>query len=236
MSDPIISVIIQTYKRPENLGEQIEKLQNQSIQPTEIIISHIENDLTDEFNFGGYQTVRFSHDPGFRSKFITASTVRTDCDFIAIFDDDNMPGSKALENFYESYQEQPGLYGSLGCDLEHGYYEHSAGRNLNNDDIKQVDFVGQTLFFPVDYLMYYFDKFCPLDIHSGEDDIWFSFLCDQHDIQRFVPPHPTDDTQKWASRRMKTGNIALHNDYDDHKSDRLKLLDYCKDKGFPQNT
>ena len=222
-----ISVVIQTYRRPNNLPEQLSKLENQSIEPHQIIISHTKNDRTSEFNFGDYQVIEFKYDVGFRSKFVTASAVHHASDFVVIFDDDNMPGRKALENFYDSYKMKPGLYGSLGCDFTEDYYEHSAGRGVQNESIKKVSFVGQTLFFPVDYLEYYFSQLCPLSIKSGEDDIWFSYLCAQRGINRYVPPH--DDIEKYPAKRMKTGDTALSSDYDDHESDRRKLINYWHD-------
>jgi len=87
-----ISVCIFTYLRPHVLEEQLQSIKEQTIPVNEIILGHLKNDKTPNFNFKDYKLIQFHFDPGIHAKFIVATVVQANSDFIVIIDDDIIPG------------------------------------------------------------------------------------------------------------------------------------------------
>lgn len=237
---PNISVIPFHYRRPENLEPQLESIQKQSVDVDEIIIGHLESDEYD-YNFpDGMKVVHFHKDPGLRAKFITALTSSFDTDFVFIIDDDIILGKKSIENILNSYSEKPGVYGGLGFELEgENWYEHRAGREPKphgqNESIKKVDFIGHSWFLKREWVSLYLSEPCPLDVFSGTDDIWFSYVMWKNSIDSYSPPNPPNKPERWPDKdiRSQTSGQTLNQYYDDHISDRKKIIKYCKERGWP---
>lgn len=232
-NDVNISVCIFTYLRPHVLDEQLEAIKNQSIQPNEIIIGHLQNEKTSQYNFEkrDLKLINFHFDPGIHTKFILATAVKPQTDFIAILDDDVIPGSKWLENCLNSYKKKEGVYGILGFNLTSSYCMHSAGREFLKDEIVQVDFVGQGWFFPYKYLQYMWTEPFPSYNQNG-DDIWFGYQLAKHGVNCYIPPYPGDNQEMWGHKDMRAGAESLFKRDSKHHERRNQLLKLAKDRGW----
>lgn len=239
MNEPNITAVIQTYGRPDNLKNQIRSLKGQSIPPEEIIVLHVENEHTNEFNFGEANDVYFVSDPGPRTHMIGALAHDNDTDFISLLDDDIIPGGRWYEFAVECFERHPGIYGgSVGMYYDgvqkrrhRSYYPDS---HSGSDAFVQVDFVGQHWFLTPEQLSYFFKYTMPFEVSSGDDDIWLGYCAYKEGIKCIVPPFPGGEQMKWGTiGRPNSGDeTALHNRYEDHAEDRQKLIEWCRDNGW----
>lgn len=225
-----------TYQRPGNLSDQIDALENQTVEPVEINVVHLHNEMTSDFDFENKLHTVYHQDPGVQSKFISALSFNHDTDFISIIDDDIIPGSKWYENCLNQYHDQQGIYGGMGFEIHSdNTYSHKGGHEDENEGRLKVDYVGQSWFFPVFYLHNFFAEPYPFDLGSGTDDIWFSYrMYKERKVRSYVPPHPSDDKEMWACKSFRpvNPNLALCNRYAGHHKDREKLIRHVRNNGF----
>jgi hypothetical protein len=123
-----------------------------------------------------------------------------DTEYIAIYDDDTMPGKKWHENCLETMGERPGILGGIGVVLPgERYYGHRrVGWSAPNAEVEQVDLVGHAWFFKSEWLQYFWRE-KPYTWENGED-IHFSYTAQKYGgIKTYVPPHPMDDKDMFSS-------------------------------------
>ncbi len=85
-----VTVILNGFNRPENLSEQIDAINNQTIKPKEILLwlnnsEGFDKNLTDKIT-----TVTSNKNFGVWARFAFALNANTE--YICIFDDDTIPG------------------------------------------------------------------------------------------------------------------------------------------------
>ena len=86
-------MVLNLYKRPHRLSEQIDSIQNQSVKPKEIMIWRNNSDLCIDESITRYHTYSDNNKNfGVWARFVYALNAKTD--WICIFDDDTIPGSK----------------------------------------------------------------------------------------------------------------------------------------------
>ena len=115
--DRSISVILNVYKRPYTLEKQIEAIKNQSvyIRSEDIHIwyntpnNSIEQMLPEDEKIKTYEC-------NYNTKFFGRFTIPLLCKtkYIAIFDDDIIPGHKWLENCINNIEKMDGIIGGSG--------------------------------------------------------------------------------------------------------------------------
>lgn len=231
MSDDKVTAVIQTYKRPQNLWPQLKVVQP---QVDEVIICHVQNERTDDFNFRNELNVVFHDDPGPRTQMISAFC--SNADYFWLLDDDVIPGSSFVKHVKGCMRKKDGAYGgSVGMVYDHdvdrkyrGFWPGKQG----NRQIKQVDILGQSMFVRREHLRYLFKRKLPFDACSGGDDIWFAYNLEKENIDRYLPPYPPNNKACWgAVRRPDATNndVAIHLRLDDHEDDRVKLLEIWED-------
>ena len=202
-----ITAILTLYRRPQNLARQVEALRNQTVPPKEIWVWVNYHDSNSDlvFDFIGVDKVfDCNHNWTFFGRFAAGLLASTE--FIAIFDDDTIPGKKWLENCLNSYNEleQQGytkpILGSAGVLLNSAIYnDHSRhGWPSQNTTTERVDLVGHAWFFAYDILnLFWREK--PFTWANGED-IHFSYCAQKYGgVQTFCPPHPPEDKDLWGS-------------------------------------
>ena len=225
-----ISTVIFTYLRPDYFREQIEAIKNQTIFPKEIIVGHLVNDKTKDFDFSLVdKVIKFEFDPGFQAKFITA--LASQGKWLLILDDDTIPGKRWIENCLDCFKKKPGIYTPFGVRITNPSYRgvyRLSGWDHNNEEIEEVDMAGHSWFFPFSYLHYMFMEH-PL-FYENAEDLWFSAQCQKHgNIEVYVPPHPEDDKEMWGSLKPEYGldkkAISIRA-YKEHNSLRDKMVAY----------
>jgi len=203
-----VTAILTCYRRPEYLREQIQALKLQTDPPKEIWVwvNHHEDNKENDFSTLEVDRV-FKNDFNwkFHGRFAAAQLCRTK--YVALFDDDTIPGSKWFENCKENIKQNPGIYGGVGVILnEKRYYGHTrVGWSNPNEKIQEVDLVGHAWFFEKSSLQHMWREE-PFTWENGED-IQLSYLCKKYgNLKTYVPPHPLNDVEKFSSLKgMKYG-------------------------------
>lgn len=200
------TVILNSYRRPYNLKEQVRAIRNQTVEPTEIwlwVNYHEENkEYTDKdyLDYGVDKVVRSNHNFKYHGRFALSLLCQTTC--VSFFDDDTIPGSKWIENCISSFNSKPGLYGGAGVVLLSREYMHHVrvGWPSKNADIQEVDLVGHAWFLPRSYLSLFWLE-VPAGMDNGED-IQLSYTLQKYGkIKTYCPPHPQDQPELFSSLR-----------------------------------
>jgi len=198
-----ITVILNAYRRTHLLKEQIEHLRQQTIPPKEIWIwANYHEDAAgfDYESVGADRIFNNNYNWKFYGRF--AAALLADTEYIAMFDDDTMPGANWLKNCMQTMTIQEGILGGIGVELHSdSYADHVRyGWATHNEDIKKVDLVGHAWFFKREWLQYLWRE-KPITWENAED-IQFAYLAQKYgDIGSYVPPHPADDPSKSSSLR-----------------------------------
>lgn len=236
-----VSVVLNLYKRPENLELQLKAIEEQTLKPKEILLYQdgtsdtvkIPDNLEDKFNF-----IEISPENiGVWGRFNFAK--KANSKYVCVFDDDTIPGKSWLENCHSEMLKNEGLYGTIGIMLEEGMekYPESGyfriGWDGNIDKTIQVDFVGHSWFFKKDWLNYLFEGTEELQkIKIAGEDIGFSMKLQQKGIKTFVPPHPPDDTSSWGSLPEFAFKLGCSNTIISTNENGLKSLNMAVKKSL----
>jgi hypothetical protein len=196
-----ITVILNCYRRPEYLKKQIESIRKQTKQPHQIwlwVNHHEDNENIDFDEYGFDRIVKNDYNWKFYGRF--AGAMLADTKYVAMFDDDTIPGPNWFNNCLETIEKKPGILGGVGVLLKQDkYYGHDrVGWSSLNEKITEVDLVGHAWFFERDWLKYLWME-PPFTWENGED-IQFSYMAQKYgNIKTYVPPHPADDTTLHSS-------------------------------------
>lgn len=198
-----ITVILNVYNRPYTLESQLEAVKNQTVKVADENIWIWYNRGTAKQATPKNPAHRIfvcNQNTKFHGRFAAAMLAQTE--YVALFDDDVIPGTKWFENCLNSMKEREGIYGTSGVVLysEDAYQPNSKvgwnGVHLNT--FSKVDLVGHAWFFKRDWLKYMWME-QPVSWDNGED-IMFSYLSQKYgNIDTFVPPHPETDLEMWGN-------------------------------------
>jgi GT2 family glycosyltransferase len=236
-----ITVILNVYKRPHVLQEQLDAIKNQTIQPKQIIIWHNHVDgyeIPENIrNNKSLIIMNCNKNMGVWARFAAALTANTE--FICVFDDDTIPGKKWFENCINTINVVNGLLGTVGVifNPNASRYMDWAGRigwcNPNITTMK-ADIVGHSWFFRRSWLPELF-KIVP-DYNkffvTGED-MGLSYAFQKIGINTYVPPHPYNDIEMFGSipqSAIKYGTEQVGISLNNPPFDEMFL--YYKNKGF----
>tara|TARA_R110002110_G_scaffold213678_1_gene427047 strand:+ start:564 stop:2192 length:1629 start_codon:yes stop_codon:yes gene_type:complete len=196
-----ITVILNSYRRPYNLNMQAKAIQNQTILPKQTWLWT--NDHKDNRNYDysslGFDRI-FNNDYNWKFYGRFAAALLADTEYIAIFDDDTVPGTKWFENCLNTMKTHEGILGSAGIILnDKNYVKHDrCGWPTHNKETTRVDLVGHAWFFKREWLQYLW-KEKPPTWDNGED-IQFAYSAQKYGgIQTYCPPHPANDLQMHGS-------------------------------------
>lgn len=203
----MITVILNCYKRPQYLQEQIEAINNQTIPPSDIWVwnNKPENEPQADLSSLKCKVVTCNHNYKFHGRFAYGLLAQTE--YVAFFDDDTIPGNKWFENCINTIEQgQDGILGTTGVYLlgdNYNYNTKFGWNGKNNPSTTEVDLVGHAWFMKKDYLRYLWYE-DPISWDNGED-MQLSYQAQKYgNIKTYVPPHPPGDTSIWGSL-PKTG-------------------------------
>ena len=199
-----VTVILNGYRRPKNLPLQIEAIKKQTTSPDQIWlwINHhedFEKEGGDIHSLGIDRICLNDHNWKYFGRFALAMLAQTD--FVALFDDDTVPGEGWLENCLDTYEKTPGILGGVGLHLKSKQYymDHDRfGWPSHNEETVEVDLVGHAWFISKDDLKYiWMEK--PFTWDTGED-IHLSAMAQKYgNVKTYVPPHPPLEREKSSS-------------------------------------
>jgi|15BtaG_2_1085339.scaffolds.fasta_scaffold00035_39 hypothetical protein len=196
-----VTVILNCYRRPEYLESQIAAIRKQTVQPKEIwlwVNYHEDNKNIDFKSFGVDKVFHNDYNWKFYGRFAGALLSRTK--YIAMFDDDTIPGNRWLENCLQTMKTHEGILGGAGVILKDDKYvgHDRYGWSSQNEEIVEVDLVGHAWFFKTEWLQYLW-KERPFTWENGED-IQFSYLAQKYGkIKTYCPPHPISNPEAHSS-------------------------------------
>lgn len=202
-----VTVILNGFRRPQYLKEQIEAIKNQTIYPKEILYWQNNYDTVriiyrDDIINSNCIAARCNSNLGVWARFAFALNVRTN--WVCILDDDTIPGARWLENCISTYKDYPGLLGTIGLifptNAEYRNAQRIGWDNPNNSTV-EVDIVGHCWFCHRDSLSIFWREMPPLNqsLSAGED-IHFSHMLQKYsNLKTYVPPHPSDQKEMWGS-------------------------------------
>jgi hypothetical protein len=208
-----ISVILNVYKRPYSLEKQIQAIKNQTVKVDSSNIHvwfntpedpNIKQILPSDKNIKVYQC---NHNTKFFGRFTIPLLCKTK--YIAMFDDDIIPGDMWLENCLNSITKQNGIYGGSGILLHSdSYLPHTkiGWNQVNNENITQVDLVGHAWFFKKEHAKFMWLEE-PVSWDNGED-MFFSYVAQKNGVNTFVPPHPKNNIRLWSNDPRLDNNMG----------------------------
>ncbi len=228
-----ITTLLQVYKRPNYLQEQIDSIKNQSIKSDKIVVVYNEGGINIPYP-DDVELIYANPNKKYHLRF--AVGLLYDTDYLAIFDDDTIPGI----NWYKNCLEMIEKYNCI-CVSNGRLYDINAnpiggpGWATKNGIEVEVDFGGHAWFFKKEHLKYmWYD-----DIHeyeNGEDIMLSANAKIYGGIKTFVPPHPWNETDRWGSgsNAMKYGsdNVASWLTNPVHNEQRQKLIKYYQNKNW----
>lgn len=237
----MISVILNVYKRPHMLEQQIQAIKNQSINIESKNI-HVWYNKSDVAQYLPKDKEINTYQCNWNTKFFGRFTIPLllKSEFIAIFDDDTIPHKDWFKSCLETIEkpESNGILGGTGVILKRKAYLPFDKIGWNGEQLnetRRVDLVGHAWFFRQEWAKYmWYEK--PFTWDNGED-IMFSYLAQKYgDVNTFVPPHPKNNKDVWSSDYVigvKVGNDEnaswLKNTHMDLRS---QVCAYCIDNGW----
>jgi hypothetical protein len=198
-----ITVVLNAYKRLDLLNRQIDSIMQQTILPSEILIWNNSGKELGKFFNEDVPVFTFNSEKnlGVWARFAVALNSKSN--YIAVFDDDTIPGKKWFENCLNNIGDGNRLLGTRGLrffsNKNYSPFE-SYGWDNPNENLVEVDIIGHAWFFERRLLSEFWGKYEDRyeDDYCGED-IHLSFSIQKIGCKSFVPPHCLDDMESWGS-------------------------------------
>ena len=114
-----ITVILNCYRRPYNLKMQVDAIRSQSVKPAQIwlwINYHEDNKDFDPTSLGVDRIFKNDFNWKFYGRF--AAALLADTEYVALYDDDTIPGKRWHENCLNTMKTHEGILGSAGIILK----------------------------------------------------------------------------------------------------------------------
>jgi len=237
-----ISVILNGYRRGDVLNEQLAAIEGQSVKPEQVLLwyNNPGHDQDPNYEIGTkIPTAYCTYNFGVWARF--AFALNAESEYICVFDDDTIPGSRWLENCLNTIKDYNGLLGTIGVRFQstNGYDPHTrVGWANPNENTEIVDIVGHSWFFKREWLATYWRELPEIGTSRlvGED-MHFSYTLQKYlGLNTYVPPHPHNDPEMWGSKpdvawRVGRDDSAISMNYTNLHHMNNAYLDYIK-KGF----
>jgi hypothetical protein len=199
----MITPIITAYRRPHTIRPLVAALRAQTVRPDRIWAWA--NDPTPEVTAalagaGLDRIVTSSENTYFHGRFALALLVPTE--YVAIFDDDSIPGPEWFDNCLATMARTAGILGTAGVLLRGPSYAQRSmhGWQRPNDQAIEVDLVGQAWFLRTEWVRYLFAA--PVVTGTNGEDIELAARAwRMAGIRSFCPPHPPGDLRRWGRTR-----------------------------------
>jgi hypothetical protein len=203
----MITTILNCYKRPEYLQEQIQAIKNQTIKGNDIWIWYNKPEDEDQYDLSdlGCKVVSSNHNFKFHGRFALGLLSQTK--YLAFFDDDTIPGSQWFENCLNTIEQgYNGILGSTGILLHSNTYNPHTKVGWNaggNENVIEVDLVGHAWFLERSMLSNLWNN-NQISFENGEDIQLSAFNKMQKNIKTYVPSHPNSNKNMWGSIKGNT--------------------------------
>jgi GT2 family glycosyltransferase len=235
---PTVTAITGAKDRIDNLPLLVKRLEAQTIKPTKIIVWHDYGMKKEDIKFPGVTCINCT-DGEWQSfpQFVMAWLQNTD--YVAVIDDDRPPGPRWFEYCIEMEKKQPGIYGCFGYrikDPDNVYSRLELKKpDLSpwDDSVNEVDMVGQTYFFPTEYIKYFFMEKPKTWICV--DDLHLAYTCSKYGKVRSFTLHPSDPEKRPCLNKqecpLNEWTFAEHQ-HPDHRKNRTEYVKWAVANGW----
>ena len=228
-----ITTILQLYKRPEYLQEQLNAVMNQTIKTDKIIIVHNEGDI----NFDYPENVQLIYSkPNMKFHLRFAIGLLADTEYVSFLDDDTIPQPGWYQNCINTIKRHDCLCVTNGrMYIPPNTWAAPGWGNPCNDEVLG-DFGGHAWFLKTKNLQYMWrDKIN--EYNNGEDIMLSANLQLYGNIPTYVPPHPITNINIWGSdpktaAKYGSDSVASWKVREEHYDERFKLIDFYHKKGW----
>lgn len=200
---PSIGIVLTCYKRPHLLTDQLQAIRRQSVPASEVVIwdNGSGADIASWPLHDNESVVRCSKNWGVWPRFLFAACLKTE--YVAVFDDDTMPGHDWLSNCLDTIEGLPtfsllGAVGVLFPDGTRANRGYVGWKNPMNEAV-HADIVGHAWFCRRELLDWFV-----IDHDAGPtfgEDYTLSARARELGGVVACPPHPPNDLAKWGSLR-----------------------------------
>jgi hypothetical protein len=198
-----ITAILTTYRRPESLPILTAALRAQSTPAaaTWIWANEPGTEMRTALAEAKVDRVVVSSDNArFHGRFALALLASTE--YVAIFDDDTIPGPEWFYNCLATIARTPASLGSAGVGLAGPDYGDRTmhGWQRPTDETVEVDLVGQAWFLRTEWVKHLFAA--PAVTGTNGEDIELAARAWRlAGVRSYCPPHPVGDRRRWGSTR-----------------------------------
>ena len=221
-----ITAILTVYRRPYTLDRQLAAIRRQTMTPASVwcFAQEPSQALSQRIHCSGFDRI-VECTPNSFYHFRFASALAAQTDFVAIFDDDAIPGPRWFENCVRTFRKYPGILGTHGTRMK-SLRQYSDRRRYGwispSDNVAEVDYVGQAWFTKPEWIRFLFVE--RLNTGTNGEDIELGTRAWRFGgIRSFCPPHPPGDSTHWgcqdnvingdenaSSRRLSWNSERLH--------------------------
>lgn len=238
-----VSVVLNMYKRPDMLKQQIEAIQKQSLVPKKIFLnkdgidSYYSIELDEEILKELDDLCISDGNEGVWHRFEYASEI-VKSTYVCLLDDDTIPGEQWLENCHMHMQQQEAVYGANGILLEKDNNYPLSGIRIGwvnpNEVPMKVDFVGHAWFIKTEWLQWMMEghEFYKHRYKYVGEDMYLSYKCWEKGIPTYVPPHKISSSRMWGSlpyfgSAYGSSAAGISHNYNNLESMRRVLVELC---------
>ena len=243
-SRPRVTCVMNAWGRPQAYPCQFNALKKQTVENEVLVWQNAHDASRKDWKRDWFDEAQVTHagcnrNLGVWSRFAYALNASTE--FVCVFDDDIVPGSKWLEHCLETFQKHPGLLGGNGV-IFHSLTNYNNRTNYGwafpNRYCTHVDIVGHAWFCRREWLgLFWSEMPDPTQPVIAGEDFHFSYMLQKHGIRTLVPQHRTNQPEKWSCRNPKQGKqfgrspVALSKHPQHSRTIQQGLALYVK-KGF----
>lgn len=205
-----VTVIMSGYKRPYSMAQQYDALKRQTYKDINIMVwvNLIDNKIDFPPNvINECQSIMSNTNYGVWGRFALALNAPTE--YICIIDDDTIPGSKWIENCFNTMNALNGkavltTRGVIATEKDRMYPDPSSytahGWCNPNENILRVDMGCHCWFFNKQILRGFWAEMPQTIPMNYGEDMHLSYVAQKYfDTLTYLPPHPVDDKELWGS-------------------------------------
>lgn len=201
---PSVGVILTVYKRPHLIERQLEAVRRQTIPAKEIIIWHNQEpgyDMPEIDLRPNESIIASSINRGVWARYSAMQLL--DSEFIAVADDDSMPGHRFFENCLETLDQLPefSIVGTCGVIFWDGnrHDARGVGWKFPSYDIVPADIVAHFSMFGRKLAKEFVIAHTPPFTDSCGEDYALCALARERGGAVACPPHDPQDRSGWGS-------------------------------------
>jgi len=232
MNKPTITTILQTYKRPNYLKEQLLSIENQTVKSDKLIIVQNEGGVKFDYPKDAH-VIHSSVNMRYHLRFAIGLLAQTE--YIFFFDDDTMCGERFVEKAVEFIKKNNCIVVGNGRIIhpEEKKWDCPGWGNPCDDSI-ECDFGGHVIGLKTEWLKYMWAE-DPIRYDNCED-MQISFNCFRFaGIKTFTMPHPLSDKSVWSSLKgneLGSDSVASWIVNPSHFGDRWDTIDKYIERGY----